>query len=150
MYCSLSEFRRSERDLANLCDRIRSQASPASSVIVGFDSHFQGYRHAAYYLPEYTVLQYPEVHYVSGTRLFASSARRTSVLPEMDPSGCREVVLFPLPDSQESRAFLARFYTSMLPTIRVSRAGSSAALITLPVSSLSTIFPATVGRQPST
>src|SRR5258708_259456 len=35
LYCSFSEVRRSEHDLANLCARIRSQASPASSVIVG-------------------------------------------------------------------------------------------------------------------
>src|SRR5258706_7076712 len=136
LYCSYTEVRRGGRDLAAVCAQVRSQASPARSVIVGFDSHFQGYRHAAYYLPEYTVLQYPEVRYVSGTRLFVNSGRRTSVLPAMDPSSYQEVVLFPLPDSEESRAFLARFYRSILPITQVSDAGSSAALITLPASSL--------------
>jgi hypothetical protein len=40
-------------------------------MIAGFDSHFLGYRHAGYYLPDYVVVQYPEVKLSSGTRAFA-------------------------------------------------------------------------------
>ena len=39
---------------------------PSSLLIVAFDNHFLGFRHAGYYLPGYTTIEYPEASLVQG------------------------------------------------------------------------------------
>jgi hypothetical protein len=67
-------------------------------MIVGFDSHFLGYRHAGYYLPDYLTVQFPEVQLSSGRRVFAMQYRNTWLESRMIPAASiRNFVIFPLP-----------------------------------------------------
>ncbi len=147
LYCSYREIRRFERDLVRASACVRSVANPKSSIVVGFDSHFLGYRYAAYYLPDFMVLQYPEVKYVSGTRLFVVAGRRTSVVKSADLSGYREVVFFPLPEGPEYGAYLKRMVDSMPPDIVASKSCDYGKTDTAPLFSLRWLFPETLGRQ---
>jgi hypothetical protein len=52
-YCSYREVRRFEADLESITTALPQVASARDAVIVSFDSHFDGYRHAGYYLPDY-------------------------------------------------------------------------------------------------
>src|SRR6185437_2867753 len=86
------------------------QIAPAqNTLIVGFDSHFLGYRHAGYYLPSYLTLQYPKVKLMEGTRIFAMRGRDTRLLPELPVTSFSRFVLFPLPNGDsESRDYLRK------------------------------------------
>lgn len=104
LYCSYREVRRFEAELANIIQILPQIASPKDTMIVGFDSHFLGYRHAGYYLPDYVTAQFPEVQLASGTRVFAMRHRNTWLESSLPTASFRNFVIFPLPlgDSEYS------------------------------------------------
>jgi hypothetical protein len=61
VYCSYREVHRFEAELANVVATLPRIASPDTTMIVGMDSHFLGYRHAGYYLPGYLTAEFPAV-----------------------------------------------------------------------------------------
>ena len=77
VYCSYGAVRRFEAELRNIIEVLPQIASPRETLIVGFDSHFLGYRHAGYYLPDYLTVQFPAVQLASGMRVFAMQNRDT-------------------------------------------------------------------------
>jgi hypothetical protein len=97
LYCSYRSVRRFEAELENVIQGVRAVARPENTIIVGYDSHFLGYRHAGYYLPEYLTAQYPEAPTAQGRRIFAMRRRDTVLLRRPPGEGFREFVLFPLP-----------------------------------------------------
>jgi len=97
VYCSYGAERRFEREIASINGALRQIASPRDAVIVGFDSHFLGYRHAGYYLPGYLTVQFPEVRLISGTRVFTMQHRETRVQAILPATSAHEFVMFPLP-----------------------------------------------------
>jgi hypothetical protein len=97
LYCSYASVRGFERELASVV-RILPQVAPSrDTLIVGFDSHFLGYRHAGYYLPGYRTVQFPEVQMAQGKRIFTMENRNTSLRSGIDCPALRRFVLFPLP-----------------------------------------------------
>jgi hypothetical protein len=105
-YCSYSSVKKFERDLVMACKVVRAKVTPSDTLILGFDSHFLGYRHAAFYLPEFTVLQYPEVKMRSGTKVFAVRKGRTELLTRLPGGDYRQIALFPMPDEPQYRAHI--------------------------------------------
>lgn len=97
LYCSYGAVRRFERELENVVECLPQIASPRDTLIVGFDSHFLGYRHAGYYLPDYLTVQFPEVPLASGTRVFAMQHRDTRLESALPVASLRNFVIFPLP-----------------------------------------------------
>jgi hypothetical protein len=97
LYCSYTSVRRFERELASVVRILPQLASPRDTLIVGFDSHFLGYRHAGYYLPGYRTVEYPEVQMAQGKRIFTMENRNTSLRSGIDCPAPRRFVLFPLP-----------------------------------------------------
>jgi hypothetical protein len=104
VYCSYGSVRRIERELDSIVAVLPQIASPRDTMIVGFDSHFLGYRHAGYYLPDYLTVQFPEVQLASGTRVFAMKDRSTRLESALPTAGIQDFVIFPLPlgDSEYS------------------------------------------------
>jgi 4-amino-4-deoxy-L-arabinose transferase-like glycosyltransferase len=96
-YCTYRAVREFEADLAVVLAGVARLTNPADSVIVAFDSHFLGYRHAGYYLPQYWTLQYPEAKYPSGRRVFALRGRTTYLLNRLPTGPETKFVIFPLP-----------------------------------------------------
>jgi hypothetical protein len=122
VYCSYGAERRFEAEIAGITGALRQIASPRDAVIVGFDSHFLGYRHAGYYLPGYVTIQFPEVRLISGTRVFLMRDRDTRVEAALPATSAREFVMFPLPlGDKEYSDYLAsvrnRFPAGELRTI---------------------------------
>lgn len=97
IYCSYTEVQRFERKLVEIVAALPQVATPDDALIVGFDSHFLGYRHAAYYLPAYLTVQYPEVQLPQGLRVFAVEHRNTMLLRAIPRLQFKKFVLFPLP-----------------------------------------------------
>ena len=107
LYFSYREVHRSEQELAAAVNDVRQIARPEETIIVGFDSHFLGYRHAGYYLPEYLTIQFPEVPLASTTGVFAMRHQDTRLVSRLSIGSFRDFILFPLPSSdQEYREYM--------------------------------------------
>ena len=77
--------------------------SAEDTLIVGFDSHFLGYRHAGYYLPGYFTMEYPEVKLREGTGSSPCTSVKPACSPALPAGGPSKFVLFPLPGVGSSR-----------------------------------------------
>ncbi len=142
LYFSYREVQRTQHDLTNAVAAVRQIARPGETIIVGFDSHFLGYRHAGYYLPEYLTVQFPEVPLASATGVFVMQHRDTRLLSRLPTGSFRNFLLFPLPSSDsEYREYMqkvrARFPAGEL---RVT-ARNGFEFLTGPVSALGVLFP---------
>ena len=122
-YFSYRSVRRFERRLDAVRSALPQMCLPDDTLVVAFDSHFLGYRHAGYYLPDYLVVQYPEVTLNQGPRSFAMHGRDTFLLERLPLSKYRRFVLFPLPGEKADQSYLATVKTLLpiteLETIRV-------------------------------
>ncbi len=96
-YCTYRAVREFEASMAVVLAGVARLTNPADSVIVAFDSHLMGYRHAGYYLPKYWTFQYPEANYPSGRRVFALQNRTTHLLDRFPAGSQTNFVIFPLP-----------------------------------------------------
>jgi hypothetical protein len=124
VYCSYASVRHFETELRDVVRLIPEVASPADTMIVGFDSHFLGYRHAGYYLPGWFTAQYPEVRLDSGPRVFVMEGGDTRLAARLPLSRFRNFVIFPLPSGDPQygdymNRVRARFPKGALRTIAV-------------------------------
>jgi hypothetical protein len=98
LYCSYKSVREFETSMTAITRDFARDLDPRTTLIVGFDSHFQGYRHAGYYLPHFVTVQYPEVAYPGGKRVFVMHERSTEVVPRLPAGQFKRFVFFPLPE----------------------------------------------------
>jgi len=109
VYCSYTSVRHFEAELTGVLGAIPRAASPADTLIVGFDSHFLGYRHAGYYLPAWYTAQYPQVRLTAGKRIFAMERGDTHLAATLPLTHFRNFLFFPLPsDDAEYAAYMDR------------------------------------------
>ncbi|MBI3696469.1 MAG: DUF2723 domain-containing protein [Acidobacteria bacterium] len=106
LYCSYRSVRKFEAELRGIQKSLRQVGSPQDTMIVAFDAHFLGYRHAGYYLPDYWTVQFPEVPLPAGRRVFAMYQGQTQLLNRLPDKQFRNFVLFPLPDEPSYREYL--------------------------------------------
>jgi hypothetical protein len=142
LYFSYREVRRSQRELTAALASVRQIARPQETIVVGFDSHFLGYRHAGYYLPEYLVVEFPEVPLASTNGVFAMQQGDTRLVSRLRVGAFRNFILFPLPSSDnEYREYLqrirARFPAGELHVI----VQNGSEFLTGPISALHLLFP---------
>jgi Protein of unknown function (DUF2723) len=140
-YCSYRQVRRFEAQLDGVRTALAQIASPRDTIIIGFDSHFDGFRHAGYYLPDYLTVEYPEVKLKEGPRIFTMHGRDTTLVTELPLASYTRFVVFPLPSGPSYREYL-QTVTAQLPSQslhRVSAGGHE--FITGPISDLPLLFP---------
>ena len=94
-YCSYRSVRQFEAQLDGIRTALPQLGAPNDLLILCFDSHFLGYRHAGYYLPGYLTLQYPEVKLNEGTRIFAMQGQDTRLLASLPAGSYKRFVVFP-------------------------------------------------------
>jgi hypothetical protein len=143
LYCSYTSVRGFETNLTAIVQDFGGNLDTRKTLIVGFDSHFLGYRHAGYYLPHFLTVQYPEVAYPGGKRVFVMRERSTEVVRRLPVEHFERFVFFPLPEGDEYTAYLDTVQ-SKLPQGALGTAviGRRKAL-TGPVSLLPLLFPET-------
>jgi hypothetical protein len=147
VYCSYGEVRRFEKALANIIQTLPQVAPANETLIVGLDSHFLGYRHAGYYLPGYMTVEYPEVRFATGPRVFAMHDRSTELDARLVTSSVRNFVFFPLPaNDAEYIDYMSelrkRFPAGDLRS--VSKGGSE--FVVGPIGDLDCLFPLAKGK----
>jgi hypothetical protein len=106
VYCSYRSIRESESELMSIRDALSRIADSGDTLIVGFDSHFLGYRHAGYYLPQFLTVQFPELNYPAGKRVFAVERRDTQLLNRLPLERFKKFIFFPLPAGQAYSTYL--------------------------------------------
>lgn len=141
-YCSYRSVRRFEGELSEVVTATRRIGSPADTLIIGFDSHFLGYRHAGFYLSDYRTVQYPQVTLMEGTRTFTMQNGDTSVVEGVSAAGLRQFLLFPLPNWDPADSAYLETVEKLLPPnhIRVLHIGNHD-YISGPVTDLPLLFP---------
>jgi len=142
LYFPYREVQRSEQELAATVKDIRQIVNPAGTILVGFDSHFLGYRHAGYYLPEYLTLQFPEVPLASSTGVFTMRHQDTHLVSRLWIGAFRDFLLFPLPSSgNEYLAYMQRIQARFPPGELHVTVLNGREFLTGPVSALPVLFP---------
>jgi hypothetical protein len=143
-YCSYLSVRRFERQLDGIRAALTQVGVADDTLIVGFDAHFLGYRHAGYYLPNYLTVEYPEVKLQEGTRLFSMFERDTSLRASLPPGSYSKFVFFPLPGGDVAYGTYLESVERKLPSgsLRTVRAGGFE-FVTGSVADLRFLFPET-------
>jgi hypothetical protein len=119
-------------------------------LIVGFDSHFLGYRDAGYYLPGYLSLEYPAVKLIEGPRVFAMEHGQTRLLEELPAGSYTQFVLFPLPaGEQENQTYLRKVEALLPPHDLRSISLGGHDFVTAPFADLPLLFPTMVAKEGS-
>jgi hypothetical protein len=132
-----------ETNLTAIAQDFGGNLDPGKTLIVGFDSHFLGYRHAGYYLPHFVTVQYPELAYPGGKRVFVMHERNTEVVGRLPTEHFERFVFFPLPQGNEYRAYLDGV-RSKLPRGALTSVGiGRREVLTGPISLLPLLFPET-------
>ncbi len=148
VYCSYRGVREFERELGQIRAELPKAVSPSDTLIVGFDSHTLGYRHAGYYLGNYSTVQYPEVLLPStkkaaAKQVFSMAHQDTWLADDLGTGRYRQFVLFPLPNAAQYNEFLAPLLTKLpaedRKTIRIGQHDYS----TWPIRDLAILFPTT-------
>ncbi len=114
-YCSYRSVRQFEAQLDGVRTALPQLGAPNDLLILSFDSHFLGYRHAGYYLPGYLTLQYPEVKLNEGTRIFAMQGQDTRLLASLPAGSYKRFVVFPLPGTSAEYQHYLDTFKKLLP-----------------------------------
>ena len=148
LYFSYREVQRSEQELAATVKDVRQIANPEETIIVGFDSHFLGYRHAGYYLPEYLTIQFPEVPLASSTGVFTMRHQDTRLVNRISIGSFRDFLLFPLPaPDQEYLTYMQHIQARFPPGELHVTALNGREFLTGPVSALPLLFPNAIALE---
>ncbi len=106
LYCSYRSVREAEAELISVGNGLNQLADSGDTLIVGFDSHFLGYRHAGYYLPRFLTVQFPELSYPGGKRVFTLEGRDTQLLNTLPLERFKNFIFFPLPGGAAYQKYL--------------------------------------------
>jgi len=145
LYCSYWQVRQSQQQLAAVVATVQQITHPQQTLLVGFDSHFQGYRHAGFYLPDYLTIQFPEIPLGSVTGVFAMQNHQTTLASQIDIGSFRDFIMFPLPPSEkEYEDYMKRVRARFPPgQLRVTTQ-NGIEFLRGPISSLPALFPNTI------
>jgi len=147
IYCSYRGVRNFDRTLPPIIRDFREHLDPAKTLIVGFDSHFLGYRHAGYYLPAFVTVQYPEVSYNDGKRVFLMHDGDTQVIRSFGAGGFDRFAIFPLPAGEEYSTYMKKVQAKLpAGTLETVVIGKSRMLMA-PASAIPLLFPSTADFQ---
>ena len=141
-YCSYRSIRHFEAELGSVETSLPQVGTPQDLLIVSFDNHFLGYRHAGYYLPGYMTVEYPEANLIQGPRIFAMHGRNSLLLTQLPSGTFTRFVLFPLPAGDAEYAQYTEKIEKMLPARdlkTVSLGGHQ--FVTAPMTDLPILFP---------
>jgi hypothetical protein len=141
LYCTYRSIREFEHGLDERVSYIRRRFDPSETIILGFDSHFLGYRHAGYYLPEYVTVEYPEVQYRDGKRVFVMQGGSTRLARTFPSNGPKTFAVFPMPHGDDYSTLLDRVVARLPRPLQVDLRSPYASG---PVAALRPLFPATM------
>jgi hypothetical protein len=143
-YCSYRSVLHFETELRGTQAALPQLGGPDNLLIVAFDNHFLGYRHAGYYLPSYLTLEYPEASLLEGKRIFAMRGRDTFLVSGLPTGAYSRFVLFPLPAGDAEYTKYLEKVEKLLPSKDLSSVDLEGhKFVTAPIADLALLFPST-------
>jgi hypothetical protein len=141
-YCSFRSVRHFEAELDQVQSALPQVGAPSDLLIVSFDNHFLGYRHAGYYLPDYLTIEYPEAHLAEGVRIFSMQGRTTQLLSSLPSGPWSRFVLFPLPAGNPEFEHYIDDVVKLLPSKDLQTVSLNGhPFVTAPIRDLPLLFP---------
>ena len=135
-------MRHFEAELEQVETGVQQVGSPQNLLIVSFDNHFLGYRHAGYYLPGYLTLEYPEANLAQGSRIFAMQGRDSFLLTGLPTGSFSRFVLFPLPVGDDGYVRYVDNVKKLLPAKDLTSVVlDEHEFVTAPIADLPLLFP---------
>jgi hypothetical protein len=141
LYCSYKSVREAEVELISVRDGLNRVADSGDTLIVGFDAHFLGYRHAGYYLPRFLTVQFPELSYPGGKRVFTLEGRDTKLLNTLPLERFKNFIFFPLPSGPAYQTYLNEVRQHFPKGALVSRYADGREFVRGPIADLPFLFP---------
>lgn len=115
-YCSYRSVRALEADLASMQQAVRARFLPRETLLLSFDSHFMGFRHVGYYLPEFMTIVYPEAQLPDGKVALSMRRGQTQLLTRA-PNGPTQFAMVPLPQGERYDRYLAKVIALFPPRV---------------------------------
>jgi len=141
-YCSYRSVRRFEAELHDTQTAVPQLGDPNNLMVVAFDNHALGFRHAGYYLPGYLTLEYPEATLLEGKRIFAMRGRNSFLLSQLPSAAYSRFVLFPLPAGNAEYTQYLQKVEKLLPSKDLRSVDLNGhAFVTAPIADLPLLFP---------
>ena len=140
-YFSYSHVRTDARETIGIERALRGAAPPENTLIVGFDDHMHGARHAGYYFPEYLSIECPGSATERGVRIVAMRQGNTEILQSLPAGPYQRFVLFPPRPSPADSPNLSTAREAFPPgALRVEKVGGYE-VVTGSVRDLHYLFP---------
>jgi hypothetical protein len=141
MYCSRRSVLEFEREWTRTVAFVRATYDPKTTVLIGLDAHFHGFRHASYYLPEYHIFAYPNTRVAGQVRLLTAHNRDSRMTAPPDSlAPLEQVVFLPMPLDDENVGYFKAIVAAtsdIRETLTDDRIGAAG-----PISSFKTIYSA--------
>lgn len=140
MYCSRRSVLEFEHEWSKTAALVRASYDPKTTVLIGLDAHFHGFRHASYYLPEYRIYAYPATLVAGQVRLLTAHDRGSRMAaPPRSLQPFEQVVFLPMPRDEEYEGHFKKIVessTGIRETRTEDRISASG-----PISSFTSIYP---------
>ena len=140
MYFSRRSVLEFEREWSRTVEFVRATYDPETTVLIGLDAHFHGFRHASYYLPEYRIFAYPAARVAGQIRLLTAQNRDSRMAaPPRSLLPYQQVVLLPMPRGGDTEGYFEKIVESasgFRQTLTANRIGASG-----PISSFKSLYP---------
>jgi hypothetical protein len=147
-YCSYRSVRRFENELDGIRTTLPQLGGANDLLIVGFDSHSLGYRHAGYYLPGYVTVEYPEVKLQDGMQIFAMHERDTRLLAALPVGSYTRFALFPLAAGNGANQRYLQTVDDQIGSKNLQRVRvGGVEFVTGPIADLPLLFPEVAGSS---
>jgi hypothetical protein len=142
VYGSYRSVRQFEGELRAVNAALAQVGGADKLLIVSFDNHFLGYRHAGYYLPDYLTIEYPAAKLVEGPRVFAMRGRDSMLLSALPGDGYARFVFYPLPNGDAAYTQYVQTVLKLLPPSDLATAELGGhRFVTAPMKDLPLLFP---------
>lgn len=141
MYFSRRSVLEFEREWGRTVAFVRATYDPKTTVLIGLDAHFHGFRHASYYLPEYRIYAYPAARAAGQVRLLTAQNRDSHVeVPPQSLLPYTQFLFLPMPRDEEYERYLEKIVDStsgLRKTLTGDRIGAIG-----PIGSFKSLYPA--------
>ena len=142
LYCSYRSVRHFEAELGNIRSTLLQLAPANDTLIVSVDSHFLGFRHAGYYLPDSMTLEYPEIKLSDGYHAFVMHNADTHLAAELPIAGYSRFIFFPLPAGDITyQQYMQKLEAQLPPQDLVTTSLGGHDYVSAPIRDLPLLFP---------
>jgi hypothetical protein len=93
MYFSWSQMKSVESYLSDMTQDVNKTFRSQDTILIGFDTVLYGFRQVGYYLPDFKVLEYPEIQTRDGIKTFTMQNKKTNLVNSFFDENIKNVLI---------------------------------------------------------